>query len=292
MQFFTKDKRQRASSVLDAGCGEGKFISQNPHKIVGLDWNVESINKCREYSYNVIECGIRWDIRNFTTRCCRHFSISWHSLLTGQVFKLRDRSTHQGKHSVVQRCLNMHLTRFFMYKRIMSCLEEPVRGELLGISGIKNFLPLFNRESTKITEVWYPDVDMQNLPFNESAFDFVISDQVIEHLNNPQKAIDESHRVLRKGGIAIHTTCFMNYIHPSPEDFWRFSPEALRYLCKDFSEILQCEGWGNRIALFLCFTTDKFRYMSIPENKLSLRWRIATLNEKRYPIVTWIVARK
>ena len=45
--------------ILDAGCGEGRFISQNPHKIVGLDWNVESINKCREYSYNVIEGDIR-----------------------------------------------------------------------------------------------------------------------------------------------------------------------------------------------------------------------------------------
>jgi len=186
----------------------------------------------------------------------------------------------------------MHLTRFFMYKRIMSCLEEPVRGELLGISGIKNFLPLFNRESTKITEVWYPDVDMQNLPFNESAFDFVISDQVIEHLEDPKIAVGESWRVLQPGGIAIHTTCFMNFIHPCPKDLWRFSPDALVYLCADFSEIVQCEGFGNRIVHLLCFISNRFRFMHIPETRLSLRHLLATWNEDRYPMVAWVVARK
>ena len=29
--------------ILDAGCGEGRFISQDPEAIIGLDWNAESI---------------------------------------------------------------------------------------------------------------------------------------------------------------------------------------------------------------------------------------------------------
>ena len=186
----------------------------------------------------------------------------------------------------------MHLTRYFMYKRIKECFNEKITGNILGISGIKNFYPLINVDNSELVEVEYPMVDMQALPYNDNSFDFVISDQVIEHLENPPKAIYESYRVLKKGGIAIHTSCMMNYIHPSPNDFWRFSPEALRYLCEDFSRVLQCEGWGNRIAILLCFTSNIFRHMSIPECKLSLRWRIATLNEKRYPIVTWIVAIK
>lgn len=70
-----------------------------------------------------------------------------------------------------------------------------MKGKILGISGIENFYPLIDMKSAEITEVWYPDVDMQNLPFNENTFDFVISDQVIEHLQNPKKAIDESYRV-------------------------------------------------------------------------------------------------
>lgn len=44
--------------ILDIGCGEGRFISQNPHKIVGLDWNTESLKKCKNHNYNVIKCNV------------------------------------------------------------------------------------------------------------------------------------------------------------------------------------------------------------------------------------------
>jgi SAM-dependent methyltransferase len=188
----------------------------------------------------------------------------------------------------------VHLTRYYMYKRISECFQERINGKILGISGIKNFYPLINMKHSEVIDVQYPEVDMQKLPFQNDTFDFVISDQVIEHLQNPQQAIKESYRVLKKGGIAIHTTCFINYVHLYPIDFWRFSPEALNYICEycGFSQILQCEGWGNRIAISLCFISDRFRFINIPENNWSIRHLIATLNNARYPIVTWVVAKK
>lgn len=169
--------------------------------------------------------------------------------------------------------------------------DEPIKGRILGIIGIENFLPLISKDA-EVTDVHYPEVDIHNLPYEDNSYDFVISDQVIEHIENPRKAMIESYRVLKKGGIAIHTTCFMNYLHYYPKDYWRFSPDALRYLCRDFSEILYCEGWGNRLAIFLCFLGDKFRLMEIPETKHSIRSLIANYNEERYPIVTWVVAKK
>lgn len=184
-----------------------------------------------------------------------------------------------------------HLTRYYMYKKLRDFFKEPMDGKILGISGIKNFRSLIS-DNADILDVQYPEVDMQNLPYKDNSFDLVISDQVIEHLENPKKAIEESYRVLKKDGIAIHTTCFINYIHPCPKDFWRFSPEALKHLHKDFSEILCCEGWGNRIAILLCFVSDRFRFINIPETKWSIRHWIATWYEERYPIVTWVVAKK
>ena len=180
-----------------------------------------------------------------------------------------------------------------MYKKLRGYFKEPMDGRILGISGIESFRPLISKHA-EVLDVQYPEVDMQNLSYEDNSFDFVISDQVIEHLEDPKKAIEESYRVLKEGGIAIHTTCFINYIHLGPKDFWRFSPEALRYLCKDYSEILQCEGWGNRIAIFLCFISGRgrFRFMRIPKTKWSVRHLIATYNEEKYPIVTWIIARK
>ena len=186
----------------------------------------------------------------------------------------------------------MHLTRYYMYKRIEECFNDLMRGRILGISGINNFYHLIDTSCSEIIEVDYPVVDIQNLPFESEWFDFVITDQVLEHVEDFQKAVQESKRVLKKGGILIHTTCFINYFHPFPIDFWRFSPDALRFLFKDFSELIQSEGWGNRLALILCFMSERFRLMNIPESKWSLLNFIATFNEKKYPISTWVVARK
>lgn len=71
-------------------------------------------------------------------------------------------------------------------------------------------------------KVEHPEVDMRKLLFDESTFDFVITDQVIEHLEDPQKAVEESYRVLKKRGTAMYTICFINYIHPAPKRFLAF----------------------------------------------------------------------
>jgi len=186
----------------------------------------------------------------------------------------------------------MRLTRHFMYKRIASAFENPISGKILGISELDDIGFLIDKNRSEITTTTYPEIDMQNLPFEEDTFDYVVSDQVIEHVENPIKAVQESHRILKEGGIAIHTTCFINQYHPSPKDFWRFSPDALRFLCRDFREIIQCEGWGNKVTVLLCFLGDRFRAMEIPEKKFSVRNLIARFNQKRYPITTWIIAKK
>jgi SAM-dependent methyltransferase len=179
-----------------------------------------------------------------------------------------------------------------MYKSIAENLNGLIDGKILGISGIDNFYSLIDTNNYEIIHAEYPSIDMQHLPYHDNVFDFVISDQVIEHLEDPQKAVKESFRVLKTGGIAVHTSCFMNYIHPDPIDFWRFSPDALRHLCRDFSEVICCDGWGNRIAILLCFFGRRFRFAKIHDSKYSLLRLIANYNEPRYPIVTWIAVRK
>ena len=186
----------------------------------------------------------------------------------------------------------MRLTRFYMYKQITKCFKTPISGKILGISGIEDIKFIIDQKNSEITLVDYPQVDMQRLPFNDETFDYVISDQVIEHLENPFKAINESNRVLKRGGIAIHTTCFLNYYHPAPNDFWRFSPECLKFICKEFSQIIQCEGFGNKFAAMLCLISDRLRAMEIPDNYLSIRHLLATYNDIKYPITTWIIAQK
>ena len=55
------------------------------------------------------------------------------------------------------------------------------------------------------TLVEFSVADAQQLPFPDDCFDIVFSCECLEHLPDPQKALVEMHRVLRKGGdIGAH----------------------------------------------------------------------------------------
>lgn len=195
----------------------------------------------------------------------------------------------------------MYFTRHQMYKRIFFALDLPLHGKILGVSGLKfwrgskNYQPPFLviADDADIIEVDYPNVRMEALPYPDNTFDYVIADQVIEHIEGDvQHAIDEARRVLKSYGTLVIATGFMNAIHYGPKDLWRFSPEGLRYLCRDFSEIVQCEGWGNRWAHMLFLLWPRSRTWHIPERSLSVRHFLATSNNPLYPFATWIIAKK
>jgi len=48
--------------------------------------------------------------------------------------------------------------------------------------------------------------DAQNMPFDDNFFDTVVAGEVIEHLENPEKFLNEARRVLKDDGIIIITT--------------------------------------------------------------------------------------
>jgi SAM-dependent methyltransferase len=187
--------------------------------------------------------------------------------------------------------LTRFFTRYYMYKELKEFFEKPLRGKILGISGIEGLHFLLSPDA-ELIETSYPEVSMQDMPYDDEEFDYVISDQVLEHLKDPVKAIQESFRVLRQGGIAIHTTCFLNVYHPMPIDYWRFSPEALKYLCRDFSQILHCGSWGSRVAFMLISLSPRIRTMEVPDRRLSLIRLLASYREEYYPIHIWVVAKK
>lgn len=52
-------------------------------------------------------------------------------------------------------------------------------------------------------------MDLQNIPFEDKSFDVVISEEVMEHVEDYNKALDEVYRVLKPGGIYIFTIPLM-----------------------------------------------------------------------------------
>lgn len=80
--------------------------------------------------------------------------------------------------------------------------------------------------------------DAQALGIADAAFDVVLCTEVLEHVPEPQRAIDEMFRVLKPGGTLLLTTRFLFPIHDAPHDYFRFTKYGLRHLLRRF-EILE-----------------------------------------------------
>lgn len=187
-----------------------------------------------------------------------------------------------------------HITRYYMYRRLSQVLEKDRHfGKILSISHSTKLCEFFDLENSQIVEANYPDYNILALPFADNEFDHVVSDQVLAHVRgDPQKAIDETFRVLKSGGLAVHTTCFLHplMIDEDTGDFWRFSPEALALLCRRFSRIIEVGGWGNPYVWFIIGLG--LRNDGIPEAHWHPLHKIAILNFRRFPLHTWVIAQK
>lgn len=163
--------------------------------------------------------------------------------------------------------------------------------KVLSISRSERLARLLGFADPQIIDASYPDYNILRLPFKEGEFDAVVSDQVLEHVEgDPQRAIDETFRVLKPGGLALHTTCFINPIHSGPNDYWRFTPDALKFLAAKHGEVIDVGGWGNPYVWL--FVALGLRFAPMPHARWHPAHWVATKNVRRWPIVTWILVKK
>jgi SAM-dependent methyltransferase len=184
--------------------------------------------------------------------------------------------------------------RFSMYEYLekqVSGLISPESTVSLAVSG-SGYLAKLVAPQVKVVHADYPEFNVLSLPYNDNTFDLVVTDQVLEHVcGDPFKAVEECRRVLKPGGIAIHTTPFLFQIHGYPSDYWRFTPDALALMCEAHSEILMKGSWGNRYLWMLNWAGVLFD-QHVPLAKWHPYHRISVINETAFPVVCWVVARK
>lgn len=181
-------------------------------------------------------------------------------------------------------------SRYAMYDRLRSFHNErSPHAVALSISHSEFLCRLMGFQT--ITAGDYPSVNLLDLPYQDESFDAVCADQVLEHVEgDPFRAIDETFRVLKSGGVAVHTTCFLLDRHGHPQDFWRYTPNGLRLLASRHGEVLDAGGWGHPLVLPL--SAMGFQFVPVPHARWHpLHW-LATLNDPAWAMVTWFVARK
>jgi SAM-dependent methyltransferase len=184
--------------------------------------------------------------------------------------------------------------RFSMYETLRDFVPRHVIRKHAEVLAIGNSWVLANMvaPNSNITEANYPEYNILSLPFANDSFDVVVTDQVLEHVEgDPFVAVEECRRVLKSGGIAVHTAPLLIQIHGFPSDYWRFTPDGLSLLCRTHSEVLLAGGWGNRFLWLLSWSGVLFG-RRVPLAKWHPYHRAAVINEPDYPIAVWVVARK
>jgi SAM-dependent methyltransferase len=95
-----------------------------------------------------------------------------------------------------------------------------------------------------------PDIvgDLHKLKIKDRTFDMVLATEVLEHLYDPQRAVNEMQRILTKNGLVVASTRFIYPFHPDPHDYYRFTRDSISYLFRNFSKV-EIYTHGNRIQV-------------------------------------------
>lgn len=81
--------------------------------------------------------------------------------------------------------------------------------------------------------------DLSELPVPDGCFDAVICTQVLAHLPEPKKSLNEIHRVLKRGG-KLWLTCPLSFQeNEQPYDFYRYTRFGLRYLMEEAGFVVE-----------------------------------------------------
>ncbi len=101
------------------------------------------------------------------------------------------------------------------------------------------------------------------IPVENDLYDCVLSTAVLEHLEEPQLAIDEAFRVLKPGGSAIYTMPLFWHLHEEPRDFFRYTKHGLRHLFEktgfEIEEITPMSGYWTTFSAEWGYYLQKFR---------------------------------
>ena len=147
--------------------------------------------------------------------------------------------------------INLNLTLQKVFARVPPGLTLDVGAK---DSPYRKWVPHTEFRSMDIADKGSPDQvgDVQNMQFGDNEFDTVICTQVLEHVRNPQAAVDEVRRILKSGGVCVLSAPFIYPYHADPNDYYRFSEEALDDIFEEYSEV-EIIPHGNRFQVLWLF---------------------------------------
>ena len=115
----------------------------------------------------------------------------------------------------------------------------------------------------------YADVfyDGKTIPFEDKSFDSILSNQVFEHVFNPNQFLKEINRVTKVGGKFLITVPFVWDEHEQPYDYARYSSFGLKHiLAENGFEIIEHRKSNNGIEVIFQLINDYLYKVIMTEN--------------------------
>lgn len=135
----------------------------------------------------------------------------------------------------------------------------------------------------------YPAYDLHTLASHyHTAFDFLLVNQTLEHLQAPHSALQNLYDALVPGGYLFTSVPTINIPHSTPYHYGGYNPMGLAVLCLAAGfDIVEIGQWGNLRYIHTLFDEngwpDVYR-VAEPSGKV--------LNEDRAVCQCWILVRK
>lgn len=130
----------------------------------------------------------------------------WHSKKLNEVLKLLPTNSHQ--------VLDIGCSSAILTAEVAKFLPQSA------ITGLDSYKKAIDFARKKYPHLKFVVADAHKLPFKNNAFDLVICTETLEHLINPQLALLEMKRVLKKNGHAIISMDSGSFLFKTIWYFW------------------------------------------------------------------------
>jgi len=199
---------------------------------------------------------------------------------------------------IVESGIETYLNRITAYASLAGDLQGIDLGDVVEFGGsVPPLTRLLSYRSWNVPPN-YPHVDLHDLhAYADQSCDTVVLDNILEHVEHPEKAVAESARVLRPGGRLIAMVPFLVPVHAAPDDFNRWTPKGFEVLLRRAFATVTVGAWGNRLALQLSIelgvpsTWPTFDH-ACQRFGNAQAWQMLRTTEPEWPIVLWAIAQR
>lgn len=169
----------------------------------------------------------------------------------------------------------------FFEKKLKELAKEEMILDVGGGSpfqkGMAKYKKIFEGKNFKTLDVsaeYKPDIvgDIHNLPVSDNVVGAILCKSVLEHLEDPARAVSEMHRALKPGGKVLVYTHFIYPYHARRDplaggykDYFRFTEDGMNHLFRNFSKVeIRKEGGYFRAMGFFMPLQAKLKFIWEP----------------------------